>query len=66
MAEGLINVVALVKVHEEKIKDGELLVKDLASKSLKEEGVARYEIYRVVEKPGVYVFLEQYKSQEAF
>ena len=61
----IINVVALVKIHPEKIPDGEVLVKTLAEESRKEEGVARYDIFKVVEKPGVYVFLEQYKTLEA-
>ena len=65
MAE-VINVVALVKVKEEHIKDAEPIVKELAEASRKEEGVKRYEIYRVNEKKGVYVFLEQYASVAAF
>lgn len=62
----VLNVVALVKVKPEHIKDAEPLVKQLAELSRKEAGVARYEIYRVREKEGVYVFLEQYKSEEDF
>jgi quinol monooxygenase YgiN len=58
-----INVVALLKVDPSKIKDLEPYVKNLADKSRQEEGVARYEVYRVREKEGVYLFLEQYKSQ---
>ena len=65
MAE-VINVVALVKVKPENIKDVEPLVKALAESSRKEPGVARYEIYRVKEKEGVYVFLEQYKTEADF
>ena len=56
MAE-VINVVALVKVKPEFIKDAEPLVRALAEASRKEPGVTRYEIYRVREKEGVYVFL---------
>jgi len=65
MAE-VINVVALVKVKPEHIKDAEPLVRELAEASRKEPGVTRYEIYRVKEKEGVYVFLEQYKSEADF
>lgn len=58
-----INVVALVKVKPENIKDAEPLVQELAKKSREEAGVIRYDIYRVKEKEGVYVFLEQYKTE---
>ena len=58
-----INVVALVKINPDNIKDAEPLVKQLAEKSRLEPGVIRYEIYRVKEKAGVYVFLELYKTQ---
>ena len=61
----IINVVSLVKVHPEKIAAGEAIVKALAEESRKEEGVARYDLFKVVEKPGVYVFLEQFKTIEA-
>jgi quinol monooxygenase YgiN len=61
-----INVVALIKIKPENIKDAEPLVKGLAEASRKEPGVIKYEIYRVKEKEGVYVFLEQYKTQEDF
>lgn len=64
MAE-VLNVVALVKIKPEHIKDVEPLVKALAEKSRAEEGISRYDIFRVKEKEGVFVFLEQYKSEEA-
>lgn len=58
-----INVVALVKIKPENIKDAEPLVQELAKKSREEAGVIRYDIYRVKEREGVYVFLEQYKTE---
>lgn len=65
MAE-VVNVVALVKVDPLHIKDAEPIVKKLAEASRLEAGVTRYEIYKVNEKAGVYVFLEQYKSVADF
>ena len=61
-----INVVSLIKIKPEHIKDAEPLVKELAEFSRKEPGVNRYEIFRVKEKEGVYVFMSQYKTQEDF
>lgn len=58
-----INVVALVKVKPENIKEAEPIVQELAKKSREEAGVLRYDIFRVKEKEGVYVFLEQYKTE---
>lgn len=60
-----INVVALLKVDVSKIEALEPYVKNIADKSRLEEGVLRYEVYRVKEMKGVYLFLEQYKNQEA-
>jgi quinol monooxygenase YgiN len=60
-----INVVALLKVNVEKIEALEPYVKNIANKSRLEEGVVRYEVYRVKEMKGVYIFLEQYKDQQA-
>jgi quinol monooxygenase YgiN len=59
-----INVVALLKVDPINLKTLEPYIKNLADKSRAEEGVARYEVFRVKEKEGVYLFLEQYKNQE--
>lgn len=52
-----INVVALIKIKPENIKDAEPLVKQLAEKSREEPGNVKYEIYRVKEREGVYIFL---------
>lgn len=65
MAE-IINVVALIKINPDNIKDAEPLVKDLAEASRKEPGVIKYEIFRVKEKAGVYVILEQFKTEADF
>jgi quinol monooxygenase YgiN len=65
MAE-IINAVAIVKVKPESKALAEELVKELAKRSRAEPGVIRYDIFRVNEKEGTYVFLEQYKSQEDF
>jgi quinol monooxygenase YgiN len=58
-----INVVALLKVDPSKIKELEPVVKNLADKSRQEEGISRYEVYRVREKEGAFLFFEQFKSQ---
>ena len=51
-----INVVALLKVDPSKIKELEPIVKNLAHKSRQEEGISRYEVYRVREKKGAFLF----------
>lgn len=51
-----INVVALLKVDPSKIKELEPIVKNLADKSRQEEGISRYEVYRVREKEGAFLF----------
>lgn len=61
-----INVVALIKIKPENVKDAEPLVKQLAQKSREEPGNVKYEIYRVKEREGVYIFLEQFKTVEDF
>jgi quinol monooxygenase YgiN len=66
MAENYHNVVALIKIKPENIKDAEPLVKELADLSRKEPGVVKYEIYRVKEKEGVYVILELFKTEADF
>jgi len=58
-----INVVALLKVDPSKIKELEPIVNNLADKSRQEEGISRYEVYRVREKEGAFLFFEQFKSQ---
>ncbi len=57
-----INLVVLVKVKPEHIKDAEPIVKELAEKTRKEGGNIKYDVYRVNEKEGVYVILEQFKT----
>jgi quinol monooxygenase YgiN len=58
-------VVALLKISPDQLTNLEPFVKNLAEKSRAEEGVARYEVYRIREQEGVYLFLEQYKNQQA-
>lgn len=43
-----IDVVALIKINPDAVATLGPIVKDLADKSRAEEGVARYEVYRVM------------------
>lgn len=52
-----INVVALLKLDPDNVNTLHPYVKNLADKSRNEEGVNRYEVYRVREMKGVYLFL---------
>lgn len=42
-----VNVVALLRIKPDKLDILDPLIKNLADKSKAEEGVARYEVYRV-------------------
>ena len=61
-----VNVVALVKLKPEHVKDAEPFTKELVEHTRLEPGCVKYEVHSVKDKEGVYVFIETFKDQAAF
>lgn len=59
-----IDVLAIVTINPDNIKDVEPLIQELRAKSLHVGGNLKYEVYREQNKPGVYYFIEQYQTME--
>jgi quinol monooxygenase YgiN len=60
------KVVSIAKAKPGHIKDLEPLIHEITEKSRKEPGTLKIDVYKVREQEGVYVWLEQYKTEADF
>ena len=64
MAENTLTVVAIAETSPDKINELKSICTGLIEPTRKEEGCISYELYQDTNNPGIFTFIERWKSQE--